>query len=172
MQDGESTGDAARPPAPVRPPTEQLRTIQQLNESFARHLRESLTVNSTDLDAMQHLIVAGSLSPGDLSKRLGLSSAAVTSVIDRLEVAGHAAREPHPSDRRALLVVPSPGSVGKALGEVMPMVAKLDSVLEDFSDEEQSAIVRYLDAVIAAYREHLDTRAIKAAPGERDERAS
>lgn len=156
----------------VRRPTEQLRAIQQLNDEFARHLRASLTVNATDLDAMQHLIGAGSLSPGELSKRLGLSSAAVTTVVDRLEQAGHAHRRPHPTDRRALLVVPSPGSVGRALGEVLPMAATLDAVLDEFSDEEQAAISRYLAAVITAYRDHLDTHSIEAGPPRPDERAS
>ena len=155
----------------VRRPTEQLRAIQQLNDEFARHLRASLAVNATDLDAMQHLIEAGSLSPGDLAKRLSLSSAAVTTVVDRLESAGHADRQPHPTDRRALRVVPSRGSVGRALGEVIPMAANLDAVLDAFSDDEQASISRYLSAVIDAYREHLDTHTIENAP-HRDERAS
>lgn len=142
---------AARP----RQATEHLRVIQQLNEEFTRHLRSHLTVNATDLEAMQHLIVAGSLSPGELARRLGLSSAAVTTVVDRLEQAGHAQRRPHPTDRRGLLVVPSAASVGRALGEVLPMAASIDQVLDDFSPEEQAVISRYLAAVIAAYREHL-----------------
>ncbi len=140
-------------------PTVHLRTIQQLNDEFSRHLRSHLTVNATDLDAMQHLIVSGALSPGELAKRLGLSSAAITTVVDRLEQAGHAERRPHPTDRRALLVVPSQASVGRALGEVLPMAASIDSVLDDFSDAEQTAISRYLEAVIAAYRAHLDASA-------------
>lgn len=155
----------------VRRPTEQLRAIQQLNDEFARHLRDSLTVNATDLDAMQHLIGAGSLSPGELSKRLGLSSAAVTSVIDRLEQAGHAHRRPHPTDRRALLVVPSPGSVGRALGEVLPMAATLDAVLDGFDEAEQDAISRYLAAVISAYRTHLDGGSVADEVAEPEERA-
>src|SRR5256885_16618850 len=42
------------------------------------------------------------LSPTDLFKSLLLSSAAMTSRIDRLEEAGLVARSPHPEDRRGI----------------------------------------------------------------------
>lgn len=158
MQDGPPMTDAAAARRDIGRPTMLLREIQQLNDEFSRHLRSSLTVNATDLDAMQHLIEAGSLSPSELARRLELSSAAVTSVVDRLEHAGHARRERHPTDRRALLVVPSQGSVGRALGEVLPMAATLNAVLDRFSQDEQTVITRYLDEVVAAYRTYLDDR--------------
>ncbi len=158
MQHGQPRPDGAPPRREVGRPTLQLRDIQLLNIEFTRHLRTSLTVNATDLDAMQHLIDAGSLSPSELARRLELSSAAVTSVVDRLELAGHARRERHPTDRRALLVVPSQGSIGRALGEVIPMASALDAVLDDFSVDERDTIARYLDAVIVAYRGYLDER--------------
>lgn len=44
------------------------------------------------------------LSPTDLFKSLLLSSAAMTSRIDRLEEAGLVARSPHPEDRRGIRV--------------------------------------------------------------------
>jgi DNA-binding MarR family transcriptional regulator len=158
MQHSQPTPDDAPVRREVGRPTMLLREIQQLNDEFSRHLRSSLTVNATDLDAMQHLIEAGSLSPSELARRLELSSAAVTSVVDRLERAGHARRERHPTDRRALLVVPSEGSVGRALGEVLPMAATLDATLDSFSDAEQATITRYLEAVVTSYRGYLDTR--------------
>ena len=69
-----------------------LRELLDVTEDFERTLGDELSVNPTDLTAMQHLIVAGALSPTALAERLELSSAAVTTVIDRLEALGHARR--------------------------------------------------------------------------------
>lgn len=48
------------------------------------------------------------LSPTDLFKSLLLSSAAMTTRIDRLEEAGLVARSPHPEDRRGIRVALTP----------------------------------------------------------------
>lgn len=157
---GPMQGTPASPPPSrrgrSRKPTVQLRAIQQLNEEFARHLRDRLTVNATDLDAMTHLVQSGPLSPGELARRLDLSGAAVTTVVDRLESVGHAQREQHPSDRRGVLVVPNDDSVRRALDAIVPMAGRLDAVLDSFSPAEQEAIERYLGAVIDSYRAYLD----------------
>jgi len=134
-----------------------LRELIDVTDDFERALGAELSVNNTDLTAMQHLISAGPLSPSELADRLELSSAAVTTVIDRLEGLGHAARTPHPSDRRGVLVVAAPASVGRALGRILPMVAQIDETIRSFSDDEQQVITEYLSRVVETYRSHVDT---------------
>jgi DNA-binding MarR family transcriptional regulator len=146
---------APRPTMPVKPATTLLREIMSLTSEFEKHLGAELTVNPTDLDAMEQLILDGALSPTELSKRLEISTAAVTSVIDRLTKVGHVTRAPHPSDRRALLVVPSPASVEKAMSTLMPMILGIDHALDPFSDAEQQVITAYLNRVVGAYRAQL-----------------
>nr|WP_246335508.1 MarR family transcriptional regulator [Microcella alkalica] len=131
-----------------------LRELLDVTEDFERSLGGELAVNPTDLTAMQHLIVAGSLSPTALAERLDLSSAAVTTVIDRLERLGHVRRTPNPDDRRGTLVVPEPASVGRAMSRIIPMVTEVDSAIHDFDDDEQMIITRYLQRVVDTYREH------------------
>jgi DNA-binding MarR family transcriptional regulator len=143
---------------PVKLATKLLREIMTLTSEFEKHLGAELTVNATDLDAMEQLILDGALSPTELSKRLGISTAAVTSVIDRLSKVGHVTRTPHPSDRRALLVVPSPDSVAKALSTLMPMILGIDRALDGFSDAEQGVITAYLNRVVEIYGAQLPNR--------------
>lgn len=134
-----------------------LRELIDVTDDFERSLGDELGVNNTDLTAMQHLISAGPLSPSELAERLTLSSAAVTTVIDRLEGLGHAARTPHPSDRRGVLVVATPASAGRALGRIMPMVGQIDETIRSFSADEQQVITAYLSRVVETYRAHVDT---------------
>lgn len=131
-----------------------LRELLDVTDDFERSLGDELSVNPTDLHAMQHLIVAGPLSPTALAERLELSSAAVTSVIDRLEALGHVHRTPNPDDRRGTHVVPAPASVGRAMGRIVPMVTEVDRAIHDFDDSEQEVITRYLQRVVDAYRGH------------------
>ena len=63
-----------------------------------------LGIAVADLDALEHLELAGPLTQRELAMRLLLSSGAVTFLVDRLEQAGLVRRQPHPTDRRTTLV--------------------------------------------------------------------
>jgi DNA-binding MarR family transcriptional regulator len=139
----------------VKPATTLLREVMDLTAEFEKHVGNELTVNPTDLEAMEQLIMDGALSPTELSKRLGISTAAVTSVIDRLTAVGHVTRAPHPTDRRALLVVPSPESVAKAMSTLLPMILGIDRALDGLTATEQATITSYLERVVSVYRTQL-----------------
>jgi len=147
-------GGAPRPRA--RRATELIREFFEVSQDFEAHVGRQLTVNPTDLQAMEHLIMSGPLSPTDLSKRLGISTAATTSVVDRLVALDHATRTQHPTDRRGVVVVPNPRSVERAMGTLMPMIMGVDGVLDEFTDEEQEVVTQYLERVLTVYRSHLD----------------
>jgi DNA-binding MarR family transcriptional regulator len=135
--------------------TELLREMITANEEFVGHMRRELSVNATDLDAMTHLISSGPLGPTELAKRLNLSTAAVTTVVDRLESGGHARRAQHPSDRRSVVIVPSPTSVAQAMGVLMPMIMGIDSVITTFPEEQREVITDYLERVVSVYQTQL-----------------
>lgn len=145
---------AASGPPRFRAPTTLLREVLDVTELFEERMRRELTVNPTDLEAMEHLLMAGPLAPSELAKRLGISTASTTTAVDRLVALGHVTREPHPTDRRGVMVVPTPASRARALGMLMPMVQDVDRELDQFTPEEQDVIARYLSRVIATYRVH------------------
>jgi DNA-binding MarR family transcriptional regulator len=154
MQRHEGPG-AARGSFDVHPATTLLRDILDLTTAFERHLGSELTVNPTDLEAMEHLIRDGSLSPTELARRLGLTPAAVTTVVDRLIAVGHVTREPNPRDRRSVLIAANPDSVRRAMSTLMPMILGMDSVLGEFDEAEKSTITAYLARVADVYRAQL-----------------
>ena len=97
----------------------------------------------------------GPLPPTELSRRLNISTAAVTAVIDRLIGVGHVTRQQHLTDRRSVVVIPNPRSVETAMATLMPMIVGIDRVLDEFDDAEKSVIERYLDRVVTTYRDQL-----------------
>ena len=139
----------------MHPATVLLREILNLTDEFEAHLGSELTVNRTDLEAMERLIQNGPQSPTQLARGLGLTTAATTTVVDRLIAVGHVTRQPHPTDRRGVLVVPNPDSVARAMGTLMPMITGIDSAISGFDEAERSTITAYLTAVADVYRAQL-----------------
>jgi DNA-binding MarR family transcriptional regulator len=160
--DAATTSDNPREPAselavdgpPVRPATMLLRELLDVSDLFEARLRGHLSVNPTDLEAMEHLLSSGPLGPSELSRRLGISTAATTTAIDRLVGLGHVTRAAHPSDRRGVLVVPTDTSRDSAMALLLPMIMGVDAVLDRFTADEQRIITDYLSAVVEVYRAH------------------
>jgi DNA-binding MarR family transcriptional regulator len=139
----------------VHESTALLRLILRISQEFEAYLGGELTVNPTDLNAMQHLIMEGPMSPTQLAKKLRLSTAAATVVTDRLTKVGHVTRAPHPTDRRGVIIQPAPESVAHAMRTLMPMIMGINQVIHEFSEQEQDVITRYLRRVVDVYRESL-----------------
>ena len=137
----------------------QLREFIMLSRAFERQMGEALAVNPTDLSAMEHLIAAGSLTPSELARRLDISTAATTLVVDRLVGVGHAHRDPHVSDRRKVVVTPAPASVARAVQELMPVIGRVATLARGLSPEERVVISRFLGQVLDIYRDSLDVTA-------------
>lgn len=129
-----------------------LRDIDTHSRAFERRLASTLTVNQTDLTAMQHLISSGPLTPSDLAARLGVTTAASTLVVDRLVALGHAERHPHEHDRRKIVVVPARSSVLRAIDELRPVIDGLGDLVADLTPEEHAVVERFLRGVDAVYR--------------------
>jgi DNA-binding MarR family transcriptional regulator len=132
-----------------------LRDILKLTSEFEGTVSVALSVNRRDFDAMQHLIQNGALSPTEIAHRLGVTTAAATVIVDRLTAVGHVTRQPHPTDRRGVLVVPNPESVTQAMERIMPLIMGVDRALDDFGTAEQAAITEYLRRVVELYREQI-----------------
>ncbi len=71
---------------------------------YSQAVAERLGINSTDLECLDSVVLRGPLTAGELADATGLTTGAITGVIDRLERAGFARRERDRHDRRKILV--------------------------------------------------------------------
>ena len=136
-------------------PTQLLRAFIEKSRDFERKIEVMTAVNPTDRIVMEHLIEHGPQTPGELAAAVGITPAAMTTSIDRLEELGHAHRAPHETDRRKLVVTASEKSTGIIVAELMGMIVDMDSVKSDFSDDEMATITRFLARVNEVYDKHL-----------------
>ena len=150
---------------PYRLQTLQLREILELTADADREVQARLEVGHSDLEAMNHLVIDGPLGPTEIGRRLHMSSAAATVLVDRLEAAGHVTRQADPNDRRRQLVVPTPEAAARAWEVVSPLIGGIDAVLDTLTADEQAVVARYLAGVMEAYERFLSSG---SHPGGRD----
>jgi DNA-binding MarR family transcriptional regulator len=71
---------------------------------FSQLVARRLGISSTDLECLDVIALRGPVTAGELAAATGLTTGAVTGVIDRLEQSGFALRERDQDDRRKVLV--------------------------------------------------------------------
>ena len=118
-------------------------------------MADRLGVGITDAVALDHLLSnREGLGPTELGQRLGLRSASATTLVDRLEAAGRAARAPHPSDRRRQTVVATEHAYEEVLSALAPMLRRLEVAAARLTPEQAEATAAFLREVSAAMREY------------------
>ncbi|MCJ8014607.1 MarR family transcriptional regulator [Paenibacillus sp. KQZ6P-2] len=97
---------------------------------FHQLISEKLGLNATDHKCLDFLNHSGPVTAGQLAELTGLTTGAVTSVIDRLEKAGYVVRDKDPNDRRRVVVKPAP----EGTTHISPMFQSvMQSTLKIFS---------------------------------------
>jgi DNA-binding MarR family transcriptional regulator len=71
---------------------------------FHQAVADRLGLNPTDHKCIDLLALKGLMTAGELADATGLTTGAITGVIDRLEAAGYVRREDDPNDRRRVIV--------------------------------------------------------------------
>ena len=79
-------------------------TRRLIAQFTAQRVATQLGIGTTDLDCLLLLSDVGPAGAGPLAEVLGLTTGAVTGVVDRLVAAGFVVRETDPSDRRRVIV--------------------------------------------------------------------
>ena len=101
-------------------------------------------LSESDIETLEQLIDMGATTAGKLSEITGLTTGAVTRVIDRLEHAGYVRRVTDPADRRRVIV------------EVVPEKAvAIQATLDRVSSAGAEEIGRYTDAQLALIADFL-----------------
>ena len=93
---------------------------------------------------------------GYLAKITGLTTGTITGVLDRLEKARFVRRERDTEDRRKVIVKVLPGGVQRVERITAPLAENMNKAMQDFTEEELKAVVRFFDATAGAVGRHLE----------------
>lgn len=110
--------------------------------------RRYMKLNETDMRALHYLIVCANrdaiATPGGIAQHLGISTAATTKLLDRLEKGKHIHRAPHPTDRRALAITISAETRHAAMETVGRQQAKRFYSAARLTSEEREVVIGFL----------------------------
>lgn len=136
-----------------------LRRLFDLAEEARRVLAERVDLPPSDVRLLEHLMAAslsgGSLGPSALAERLGVTPAAATQALDRLERVGHVRRQPHPTDGRRQVVHVTEAAMGAVWEHLGPFVQSLVEVGRGLTDAERAVVLRWLQGAAAAHEQFI-----------------
>jgi DNA-binding MarR family transcriptional regulator len=123
---------------------EELRLSGVTNDIADQVTADYLGLNRTDTRCLDIIERLDGVSAGRLATESGLSTGAVTTVLDRLERAGYARRVPDPGDRRRVLVELTPGARQLLRDMLAPLAEGTVRQLEGYTTEQVGLVRDFL----------------------------
>jgi DNA-binding MarR family transcriptional regulator len=125
---------------PIAQPRERLRYALQHVELAGAYQRAARArregTSQVELAALEHLVLRGGLTPGELGHRLGLTSGGVTALTGRLIDAGYVRREHHPSDGRMRVLGATEAGAEFLRAHLEPVLDVAEAALSGLSDSD------------------------------------
>ena len=140
-------------------------TIQAINEKFREMSTETimfhqavadiLGLHVTDHKCLDFIYRFGAMPAGRLAELTGLTTGAVTGIIDRLEEAGYVRRTNDPKDRRRTIVEPTRNKKLEKKIEVLfiPLRDRMHKLLSSYSDSELAFLLDATTEMLEQTRE-------------------
>jgi DNA-binding MarR family transcriptional regulator len=145
-----------------------IRAYQTSNDNWDQALADLAGMNRTDMRCIDLIDQAGGMTAGELARAAGLTTGAVTAVVDRLERAGYARRVADPADRRRVRIEVTPKLWESAEPVFGPYLEASWALMDDYTDEEIARFTALLRAIIDVQAEHIERVRARPASGARD----
>jgi DNA-binding MarR family transcriptional regulator len=116
-----------------------------MHESIAR----KIGLTGTDHKYLGFIMQKGEMTAGDLAQSTGLTTGAITGIIDRLEKKKLVTRSFSDEDRRKVLIVPNHKKIKSLLDPIFnKLQARTDRLISSFTEGELKVIHRYFHSAI------------------------
>ncbi|WP_426622278.1 MarR family winged helix-turn-helix transcriptional regulator [Microbacterium sp. As-52] len=122
----------------------EVDALRRADARLGRRLAAGRQPNETDRAAMRLIAEAPAdrpVTPRDLAGHLGVSTAAVTSVLRRLAERGQVVVSTHPQDARSKIVRPSLRDLHSPADEIS---RRVDGIESEFTPDQLAVISRFL----------------------------
>lgn len=134
-----------------------LRAVRDFGDAHDRMsggMKRGMGMNVSDVAALRLLIMSEDtktpVTPARISRHLGISTASTTKLLDRLEASGHVERLPHPSDRRATVIVLTEAARQEFYTQFGERLARMKAAAEQFTPEQLADTAAVLAAMGSA----------------------
>lgn len=133
----------------------EMRAFQTAVDAFDEAVAERLGINRTALRCLDVLGQRGAVTAGELAEATGLTTGAVTRLLDRLERSGYAKRLRDTADRRRVLVELTPLAQSRAAELYAPIGETGRTALARYTADQLALLRDFLRAGRALYEERI-----------------
>ncbi|USX55544.1 MarR family winged helix-turn-helix transcriptional regulator [Lentzea sp. HUAS12] len=137
---------------------DQVRAVAAVTTRLGDAFAQATGLNRTDATALAMVMDAGAagddIGPSQLARQLRVTTAATTTLVDRLVAAGHLERVPDPSDRRRLVLRITTSALSEGREFFGSVNTALLTATSGFTADELDVVARYLGVVRATIEQH------------------
>lgn len=137
-----------------------LRRILRATDLYGRELKQTAGVTAVQFRVLQIIAEKGQATPTEISTRMHVSQATVTSLVDKLVREGMVVREKSEHDRRQTNVHITPKGLRTLAEAPDPLQQRFVRKFETMADWEQAMLMTSLERVAAM----LDAEDLDASP--------
>ena len=130
---------------------DELRQLLYAAVQFRPEMARRAGLTESEFNALEHL-AEGPLGPVEIGKRLGVTSAASSGIVDRLVQRGHVYREVDETDGRRTRVVMTEGGRQDLFAHLVPFLQDIATIDDDLSADERIVVQAFLRKVTGALR--------------------
>ena len=121
-----------------------VRKSSALGVIFGQTVANAVGISGSDLECLDFLNIEGRVTAGRLAELTGLTTGAITGLVDRMEKAGLVRRERDEEDRRKVYIAIVPEALGKIASYYAPLQKAVTKNWEGYSDAELKLLLRFM----------------------------
>lgn len=122
--------------------------------AFHEAIAARLGMSATEWKSLGVLDQHGPVTAGRLAELSGLTTGAITGIVDRLERAGYVRRERHPRDRRSVIIHPL--RLNEIKGRIAPifesLARRMGEISSAYTPAQLTAVYRFFQQTTDALR--------------------
>jgi DNA-binding MarR family transcriptional regulator len=112
---------------------------------FGQAVASYAGISSSDHECIDFLNLEGRVTAGRLAEVTGLTTGAITGMVDRLEKAGFVRRERDVQDRRKVFIAIVPENIARIAERYEPIQKAMRDLWSRYSDAELQLLIRFAD---------------------------
>jgi DNA-binding MarR family transcriptional regulator len=122
----------------------EVRRMTAQSVLIGQAVSERFGLASSDLECLDLALLSGGATAGEFAKATGLTTGAITGVIDRLERAGYVRRERDPADRRKVIVRARPVKTRRIAPLYDSLQREMTALWSAYDDRQLALILDFL----------------------------
>lgn len=130
-----------------------IRETSAQSALFSSAIAQRLGITINDIECLDIINLNGPMTAGKLAETTGLTTGAITGIVDRLSTVGLVMREPDPADRRRVIVRVKSEVPGRVSPFYRSIKRRLEKVCDEYSEKELLLLVQFYEKALGALRE-------------------